>query len=510
MREEREQGVGTPSKEWLEDVENRRLPRLLWAGPQAVRDAASPANDDENSRVTETSSPWTGTLPREEGEEIKDWRRRRDRSVLYNAFARAVKVMVGKPFSRPINTENVPSETLRKWLDQDVNLERANLTVFAKNVFTNAMIDGVAFILVDYPRAPIEVLTGEVKPSLADARQSGARPYLSLVRADELIGWKWRMNAGKPTLTQARILLRVQVDVGEWEQSTVEKVLVIDEQSFAVYSQGENGKWNEKPDEEPVPHTFGVVPLIPVYCNKVGFMRGRPPLYDLAELNLAHYRSDSDQRHILHVARVPILMGSGFNDEEIDELVVSPNSIVVSANPSASLGYVEHSGSAIAAGRDDLTRLEEQMAMLSLELMLPRPGNPTATQSLLTFTESASELEAMVVSLNDALNAVIELMARLAGEEAGNVQVYNKFLITMRDASDLTALMQMRTKDTPDISRKALIDEMVRRGVMMDTFSLEDDAELLAAEQADALQRAADSMRLQAAGAPPSEEKETE
>src|SRR3546814_11327266 len=59
------------------------------------------------------------------------------------------------------------------------------------------------------------------------------------------------------------------------------------------------------------PPGFGTLPLVTVYAERTGYLTARPPLLDLAWLNLAHWQSSSDQRHILHVARVPILFEIG-------------------------------------------------------------------------------------------------------------------------------------------------------------------------------------------------------
>ena len=54
-------------------------------------------------------------------------------------------------------------------------------------------------------------------------------------------------------------------------------------------------------------------------------------MIDLAWLNLAHWQSASDQRHILHVARVPFLFGRGLSEGEIDLLLANDIAIAVEA-----------------------------------------------------------------------------------------------------------------------------------------------------------------------------------
>lgn len=102
----------------------------------------------------------------------------------------------------------------------------------------------------------------------------------------------------------------------------------------------------------------------------------RALLIDLAWLNLAHWQSASDQRHILHVARVPILFGRALQVAD-GEIEIGPNRLILADDPAAGLRFVEHFGTAIAAGRQDLVDLEDRMAVLGLDMMRHHPGAPS-------------------------------------------------------------------------------------------------------------------------------------
>ena len=117
------------------------------------------------------------------------------------------------------------------------------------------------------------------------------------------------------------------------------------------------------------------ITLVPVYLNRTGFMQGEPPLEDLADLNLAHWRRSSDLENILHVAGVPILFGVGFSIENGDKLVIGASTMARASDPNAKLSYVEHSGKGIGAMREGLKDLEFQMQVQGLELLIPRPGS---------------------------------------------------------------------------------------------------------------------------------------
>ena len=72
---------------------------------------------------------------------------------------------------------------------------------------------------------------------------------------------------------------------------------------------------------------------------------GELPLLDLAWLNIAHWQSSSDQRHVLTVARFPMLAGSGV--PENTNVVVGPDRMLTTPNADGKFYYVEHTGAAI-------------------------------------------------------------------------------------------------------------------------------------------------------------------
>ena len=195
-------------------------------------------------------------------------------------------------------------------------------------------------------------------------------------------------------------------------------------------------------------------------------MRGAPPLEDLADLNVAHWQSQSDQRNILHVARVPILFGAGF--EATAKIVVGAGTMARSTDPAATLSYVEHSGAAIGAGRDDLKDLETQMQVMGLQLLLPSP-NKTATGEIRDDVKENSQLAMMAKALEDALEGALGFMAAFegGGEDAGgSVTVNTDFGVASRDAADLRALTEAARDG--HITAATLVRELKRRGVLGD------------------------------------------
>ena len=213
--------------------------------------------------------------------------------------------------------------------------------------------------------------------------------------------------------------------------------------------------------------SLGRVPLVTLHAGRTGPMTATPPLLDLAWLNLAHWQSSADQRHILHVARVPILFG---RDLRVGEggLEIGPNRMVLGEGGGADLRFVEHSGAAINAGRQDLIDLEERMARMGAELLAPRHGQMTATERALEADRHDSALQAMVRDLEGALVQTLGLMADWAGlPRAGiAVDVFDDFGEGAGARADLTTLLALDQRGA--IDRGTLTAELRRRGVLED------------------------------------------
>ena len=159
-------------------------------------------------------------------------------------------------------------------------------------------------------------------------------------------------------------------------------------------------------------------------ANPGGPLTARPPLSDLAWLNLAHWQSSSDQRHILHLARVPLLFGRNLQIGA-GELEIGPNRPILNDDPASELKFVEHSGAAIEAGRQDLIDLEDKMAVMELEMLSrPQAGPVTATARRLDAAQNHAALAGILQALRSGLNQAFMLAASWAGlpaEQAGRL-----------------------------------------------------------------------------------------
>jgi len=421
-------------------------------------------------------------LPQHENEKDENYRERLDRAVLYNMTQDVLESLVGRPFSEPMKVSDDCPPVMRNILD-DVDLQGNAVGVFCRKWFKEGLAKGLAHVLVDYPTLPA-LPEGETRTAATDQKDE-RRPYWVFIKPENLIAANSVVRDGREILTHARILEEEKIPHDTWGERTVKKVRVFDcdpDQdvvTFRVFTLRED----EKEWEETTPATQidrPRIPLVTFYADRTGLMTAKPPMEDLANLNVAHWQSDSDQRNVMTVARFPMLAVSGVDDSG-GKVVIGPKRVLSTPEATGRWYYVEHGGAAIAAGRQDLLDLEEKMSGHGAEFLRKKPGSQTATARALDSAEATSPLEDVVQRFNDAVAQVMDVTGGWLGlDEVGSVAVATDLGPETIEAADFDALKSAR--DRRDISRKTLLGEYQRRGVLSADFDADKDEEELRGE----------------------------
>jgi len=387
-------------------------------------------------------------LPQWPQETDDAWRARKDCTSLFPAFKKAIGVMVGKPLGSEIGVGDDVPNTIEATFS-NIDRQGRDLDAFARDVALSCLRDGITWVLADYPRVPKGA-------TLATERALGARPYLIHIPLGNVLGWQ-RDKAGN--LVQFRYLETVEIPYGPWATQTLERVRVWSPGRVEVYEKTETTAWTLVDEAET---SLKEIPVVAVYGQREGLWSATPPLEDLAWKNIQHWQSESDQRNILHVARVPFLAG----DEDARS---DPNAPVTIGTGGMLVGikglrFVEHSGAAIGAGRQDLIDLEDQMQRIAGEL-LSRVVQKTATESDREGNEGESWLRAWARTFEDALEECLRMMGLWIGEaQGGTLSLDFDWNDTTLAADMITALTNARTSG--NLSREAYLTKMQEGGVL--------------------------------------------
>jgi len=403
----------------------------LWGGTRVMRDAG----------VT--------YLPQEPGEEKEAYNNRKARTTLTNIFKKTVNTFAGRIFEDPVTVTE--ADQFNEFLE-NVDLESRDFHRFSHDLTRFAIRDGLRFILVDAPVAE------DVKTK-ADENKAGIRPYFVEVDRRQVLGWKTEVSGSDRIFSQFRFMEKAEVIEDEFTTTVIDQIRVIEPNRVRLFRKDGAGNWQL---HQEIPTSIDFVPVVPVFSDRQGFMKAQPPLLDIAWLNVEHWQKSSDQSNILHVARVPILHWAGYkaayNDEGKEtELIVGPNTLAKSPNENARLEYVEHSGAAIGAGRQDLIDIEDRMVALGAEFTTPQhSGTVTATEKAINESGDISELSAFAQNLKDSLTVAMNMVGKMMGIEfKGTVNVPTDLGI-MHDAVNIAELVKLRMNG--DISREGTFE----------------------------------------------------
>jgi hypothetical protein len=423
-------------------------------------------------------------LPQHQEETAHAYQERLNRSVLLNMLQFTLDSWVGKPFSSPVHVgDDVPPQIQE--LLENIDLQGNSLEVFCRNWFRDGLHKGFSHILVEFPRKP-ERPDG-LPRTLADDKAENLRPYWVHVRPENLIFAHREYIDGVEVITQARIRETHKVVTG-WSEVTQNRIRVLTPGHVAIYVERIDPRTKKVywalDDEWDTDLPF--VPLVTFYADRQDFMVSKPPLTDLADLNISHWQSSSDQRAVLTVARFPILGVSGALSD--DKLTVGPHAWLHCPDPAGRFYYVEHTGKAIAAGRQDLLDLEETMAEYGAVFLKKRPGGASATARALDTAETTSPLQDMAIRFQSALQAAVRGLAAWMKIDPAKVGTFTINIDFDQNEFNQPAVDALGVaRENKDISQDRYLKELHRYGVLGEDFDEDANKKELQKEQADDL-----------------------
>lgn len=423
-------------------------------------------------------------LPQQPRERSDAYKARLSRSFLYGAYEDAVDYISSRPFSKEVSVEGDLSETMRE-LMRDVDNEGSDITSFSKQLFRTGVDYGLIHLLVDHPPMPDGL-------SLADEREAGARPYFVNVIPSKVLRWIVVRVGGKDILTEVRIKDSVVLDVegkeSETEVLNVWRRRLVEEEGVATVTlekyqrDAENNEWIGP--VEIIPYSYPEIPLFTAYFNKKGFLMGAPPLFKLAELNLRHYQTESDQSNILRIASLGLLSFTGWPEEDIEKgIVFGPNSYVATSATDAKAEFIEYKGKAIEANFTRLEKLENRMEAMGHQPFITAPGKVTATRDKIKDERRMAPIQSWIRELEKLLRWGLDAMATWRNEELSStakINVFSDFVATARTKEDLEHLRKLQERHT--LSKRTLLMETKRRNVLGEDVDVDEEMDRAAGE----------------------------
>ena len=412
-------------------------------------------------------------LPLEPREDYTAYLSRVNRAVFSPYTQRLIRAATGLIMRKPITLIGDPY-----WTDvfaKDVDGCGSDLDEYARRVLICSLTYGQSHILVDYP-APTGAL------SLAEERAQNRRPYWIEIDPTNIYGWRLDREVNYGSLIQVRIAEKAVVPSGEFGEQVFDQVRVIEPGKFSIYRKVSpkkdlinlqdttyagnfDGPENEKDYElvDSGEFSLGEVPLVSVYSGKTDTLTSKPPLLDIAYLNLAHFQRQADLIHSLHVASQPMLVLEGWDDQTKDT-TISVN-YAMATQPGNKVYYVEPASSAFEAQTNEIQELQTQMATLGISTLSQQKFvAESADARRLDRVDTNSMLSMVSLELEQKLQKVFNLSASYLGIEPPEVKISRDFDIERLIGQDITALTSLF--DQKVIDREEFRDILVQGEVL--------------------------------------------
>ena len=419
-------------------------------------------------------------LPLEPREDYTAYLARVNRAVFSPYTQRLINAAAGLILRKPISVEGDPYWT--EVFNKDVDGCGSDLDEYARRKIICALTYGHCHTLVDFP-APSDAR------SLAEERALNRRPYWIEVDPTSIYGWRLDRETNYGSLTQIRIGEKAVVADGEFGEKVYDQVRVIEPGRYRIYRQEEQKQ--EMQGQFPYPSAFDQsdasadfelvesgpysleeIPLVTVYANKVETLVSRPPLLDIAYLNLAHFQRQADLIHSLHIASQPVLVLEGWDDQTKD-MAVSVN-YAMATQPGNKVYYVEPASSAFEAQSAEIKELQQQMGNLGIATLgHQKYVAESAEARRLDRMDSNSMLAMVSMDLEAGLQKAYNLAGTYLGIEPPTVKISRDFDLQRLIGQDITAMGQLFADDI--INREEFREMLVQGEILPKAAESPDD-----------------------------------
>ena len=396
-------------------------------------------------------------LPQEPRELDESYDNRLARSVVPPYYQRLERMLAGMLTRKPVKLQDV-SDAIREQLF-DVDLQGNDL-----NVWT-------------YESARKLVRYGHIG-CLVDAPSNGGRPYWCTYTPRQILGYRTEQQDGAQRLIQLRLqetVLEADPD-SKYGEKQIDQVRVLTPGQYQIHQRDDNGEYKVV-DEGTT--SLSEIPFSVAYSNRVGFMESRPPLEDIAELNLKSYQVQSDLDNQLHISAVPMLAFFGF-PTSAEEVSAGPGeALAFPADGRAE--YVEPQGRSFDFQFKRLDQIAAQINELGLSAVLGQKlSAETASSKMIDRSQGDSTMMVIAQNVQDMIDNSLKFHAQFMGQQeaAGSCTVNRDFIGARLEPADVNALLQLYTAGT--ITKETLLMQLSDGEVLGDDFDVQEEVDATA------------------------------
>jgi hypothetical protein len=445
-----------PQIDFTRDEVKRRLP--MWtlirdciAGQQAIKDKGAEYLPVPNAADTSN----------ENKERYKAYKLRAN---FLNATDNTVQGLLGQVFSADPVVEIPDSMSM---LEEDCDGTGVTLTQRAKKTLAETLALGRAALLTDFPKALVGGDGLERDFSRAELNDGTARANILQFDPENVINWRTRMIGGKSVLCLVVIAMKyISYDDGfevkednEWR---VLKLDAADEYLCEVWRLTSGTPTTSLHNtvqgaaqfvlyDSYKPRDASGAPLKEIPFTFVGSLNNndspdKPPMYDLAVVNIAHYRNSADYEDSIYMVGqgTPVATGltsSWIKDVWKDQPIPLGSRAIVPLPTGGDFKIVAMEENGIV--KEGMDQKEKQMAMLGAQLVDRQEVQRTLGEAQMERAQIESVLVQCAKNTAAAIQKCLRWAALFYGEnpEAITYDLSTDFAINRMTAEERKALI---------------------------------------------------------------------
>lgn len=397
-------------------------------------------------------------------ENVARYKAYKERAVFYNVTQRTLYGLAGQVFTKEPVVE-VPS--LLDIVNNDANGGGVSLTQLAKRSTLQVLAFGRSGLLVDYP-------TTEAPASRAELEAGDIRPTINVYVPFDIINWR-TVTRGARELLSLVVLQETYVysdDGFEMKKATQWRVLQLTAEGYAVtvWRKGSGDyQIHEGPTfpKDSTGNNLTEIPFTFIGSENNDDMPDLPPLYDLAALNIAHYRNSADYEESCFIVGQPTPFFAGLTEEWVKDVLKGTIALgsrgAVPLPEGGSAGLLQASPNTMPF--EAMEHKERQMVSLGAKLVEQSSVQRTATEANIENTSETSTLSSSAKNVSAAFQWALEWAAKFVGvpETAIKFELHTDFELarmTPQERAQLVAEWQAGA-----IAFEEMRDNMRRAGI---------------------------------------------
>ena len=355
----------------------------------------------------------------------------KNRAVFYNVTSRTVDGLTGQVFARDAISK-IPVK-LRE-LIKDIDGKGVTLKQLSKKAVAETLAFGRCGLWIDYP-------DNKGAPMTMDMEYKGdTMPTVELVIASNIINWKMSTNRGKKKIEYlciAKNISNTYYNTHNKRQFTYDTTpskdmvkelvyteLYLDKQGLYVIKEhyallDQNGISPNKKENMSIEtylpknnngQRLDFIPFVFIGSENNDENIDRPPMYDLAEINIGHYRNSADYEESCFIIGQPTPYFSGLTTQWADTIL---NQQIRLGSSSAVPLPIGADAGLIQANPNQLTfeamkHKEEQMIALGARILQNSEVHKTATEVTIEHTSENSILSSIANNVSDAFEKALK------------------------------------------------------------------------------------------------------